>query len=308
MTNMILNAVLVLGIIGIIFAVVLYFVAQKFKVEENPLIDEIAEVLPGANCGGCGKAGCRAMAEAFVKQGNMDGLKCPAGGDAVAQKVAELLGCSAEAGEPQVAVVRCASCHNGSTDRNHYDGLKDCAFASSVYDGENGCAFGCLGFGNCAEACQFEALTMDPVTGSPIINDDKCVGCGACVSACPRHVIELRNKGFKNRRVYVNCVNKEKGAAARKTCVNACIGCGKCLKTCPFGAITLENNLAYIDYKICKMCRKCVAECPTGAIQAVNFPPLPPKKEVPAPAPASATEPASATTPDSPKATASEQQ
>ncbi|MCQ2294928.1 MAG: RnfABCDGE type electron transport complex subunit B [Bacteroidales bacterium] len=279
---MILTAVLVLGIIGAIFAIVLYFVAQKFKVEEDPKIDEIAEVLPGANCGGCGKAGCRAMAEAFVKQGNMDGLKCPAGGESVAQKVAAILGCTPEVSEPQVAVVRCNGTCANATAKNNYDGLKDCAFANSVYAGESGCMFGCLGFGNCASACQFGALSIDPETGLPIVDQDKCTACGACVKACPRGIIELRKKGLKDRRVYVACRNKEKGGVAKKACSAACIGCGKCAKTCPFGAITVENNLAYIDFNLCKSCRKCVAECPTGAIHAVNFPPLPPKKEVPA--------------------------
>ena len=277
MTTQILLAVAVLGILGIVFAVVLYFVAQKFKVVEDPLIDEIAEVLPGANCGGCGKAGCRALAEAFVKQGNMEGLKCPAGGNAVMEKVAALLGQTAEASEPQVAVVRCAACFTGERRQVWYDGLKDCSFAGSLYMGENGCAFGCLGLGNCAAACQFDALSMDPVTGAPLVDEEKCTACGACVKACPRGIIELRNKGRKNRRVYVNCVHKEKGAMARKTCDNACIGCGKCAKVCPKEAIKIENNLAYVDYTVCIACGKCVNECPTGAMVAENFTPVKPK-------------------------------
>ena len=305
MTQQILIAVLVLGIVGAFFAVVLYLVAQKFKVVEDPLIDEVAEVLPGANCGGCGKAGCRAFAEACVAQGNLDGLRCAPGGDAVAAKIAELLGCSVEQGEPQVAVVRCnpANCRVFAADstsvvvsdnrRSNYDGLRSCAFANTVYTGESGCPFGCLGCGDCVNACQFDAIHMGP-DGVPVVDETKCTACGACAKACPRRVIELRNKGKKDRRVYVSCVNKEKGAQAMKTCANACIGCGKCAKVCPMEAIVIADNLSYIDYTKCIACRKCVVECPTHAITDVNFPAPAKKPEAPAaPAPVPAAAPAS---------------
>ena len=120
--------------------------------------------------------------------------------------------------------------------------------------------------------CKFAALKINEETGLPEVDEEKCVSCGACVKTCPRKVIELRKKGKNNRRVFVSCINQEKGADAKKNCTAACIGCGKCAKACPFEAITINNNLAYIDFNKCKSCRKCVAECPTGAIHAVNFP------------------------------------
>ena len=271
MTQQILIAVLILGALGIFFAVVLYIVAQKFKVVEDPLIDEVAEVLPGANCGGCGKAGCRAFAEACVAQHSLDGLRCAPGGDAVAAKIAALLGCVVEQGEPMVAVVRCNPANCGDKRKSNYDGLRSCAFENTVYTGESGCPFGCLGCGDCVAACQFDAIKMGE-NGVPVVDADKCTACGACAKACPRKIIELRNKGKKDRRVYVSCVNREKGAVAMKSCANACIACGKCAKVCPMEAITVEGNVSYIDYKKCIACRKCVTECPTKAIHDVGFP------------------------------------
>ncbi|MBQ9417233.1 MAG: RnfABCDGE type electron transport complex subunit B [Bacteroidales bacterium] len=272
MSQQIIVAVAVLGVLGVLFAVILYFVAQKFKVVEDPLIDEVAEALPGANCGGCGKAGCRAFAEACVAQGSLDGLRCAPGGDAVAARIAELLGCAVEQGEPLVAVVRCNPSNCAGKRLSHYDGLRSCAFEATVYCGESGCPNGCLGCGDCVAACQFEAIVMDEGRGVPVVDAERCAACGACVKACPRGVIELRHKGRKDRRVYVECINREKGAAARKTCANACIGCGKCEKVCPVGAIAVEGNLSYIDHTKCIACRKCVVECPTGAIRDVGFP------------------------------------
>ncbi len=280
MTQEILIAVVVLGAIGALFAVVLYIVAQKFKVIEDPLIDEVAEVLPGANCGGCGKAGCRAFAEACVAQHSLEGLRCAPGGDPVAAKIAALLGCAVEKGEPLVAVVRCNPANCGEKRKSNYDGLRSCAFQNTVYTGESGCPFGCLGCGDCVAACQFGAIKMGE-NGTPVVDEEKCTACGACAKACPRRIIELRRKGRNNRRVYVSCMNKEKGAVAMKSCANACIGCGKCEKVCPVSAITVEGNLSYIDHTKCIACRKCVVECPTKAIHDVNFPSPAKKPEAP---------------------------
>ena len=272
MTAAFLYTILVLGGLGLVLAIVLFVVANKFKVEEDPRIDISESVMPGANCGGCGFAGCRAFAEACVKSGNLDGKFCPVGGNAVMSKVASNLGVVLQEKAPMVAVVRChGTCDNRPT-TNIYNGSPSCRIISSLYSGETGCKWGCLGGGDCERACKFGAIKINKRSGLPEVDQDKCTACGACVKACPKSVIELRNKGPKNRRVFVSCVNQEKGATARKACAVACIGCRKCEKVCPFGAITVQNNLSYIDFNKCRLCRKCVDECPTNAIWAVNFP------------------------------------
>lgn len=270
---MILIAVISLGAIGIVGALLLYVASKKFEVHEDPRIGQVQEVLPGANCGGCGYAGCAGFAGACVKADSLDGMLCPVGGAPVMAKIATILGKEASSAEPKVAVVRCNGTCAARPRTNKFDGVKSCAVASSLYGGETNCTFGCLGYGDCVKACSFDAIHINPETGLAKVDEDKCTACGACVKACPKNVIELRKKGPKSRRIFVSCVNKDKGAVARKACANACIGCGKCAKECPFGAITVENNVAYIDYNKCRMCRKCVAVCPTGAIHELNFPP-----------------------------------
>lgn len=269
-------ATLSLGGIGAISAIILYFVAQKFKVYEDPRNGQVEAVLPGANCGGCGYPGCGGFAAACVKADSLDGMLCPVGGAPVMAKIAAILGMEAGEVTPKVAVVRCnGNCANRKK-TNHYDGASSCAIEAALYSGETGCSYGCLGNGDCENACSFGAIRINPETRLPEVDEELCTACGACVKACPKGIIELRNKGPKSRRMFVSCVNKDKGAVARKACSAACIGCGKCAKECPFDAITITNNLAYIDFQKCRLCRKCEAVCPTGAIHSVNFPPRKP--------------------------------
>ncbi len=280
--NFILIAVFVLGGIALVAAIILYVCSKKFAVFEDPRIAQVTETLPGANCGGCGYPGCGGLASALVKAadaGSLEGLMCPVGGQDVMGKVADLLGMAIANTEPMVAVVRCGGTCQLRPKIAEYNGLKTCTAMHACGAGETLCGFGCLGCGDCVNACSFGAITINEETSLAEVNEEKCTSCGACVKACPRNIIELRRKGVKNRRVYVRCVNKDKGAIAMKACKAACIGCGKCAKECKFEAITVENNVCYIDHTKCRICRKCVEACPTHAIVAVNFPAPKPRPE-----------------------------
>lgn len=277
MNSTILITVISLSLLALLSAVILYFVAQKFKVFEDPRIDEVAAVMPQANCGGCGYAGCRNFAEALVAAETFEGLNCPVGGAEVMGIAGKILGREAPVVDPMVAVLLC----NGSPDvrprTSIYNGAADCRISNSLFIGETDCSYGCMGYGDCVRSCQFDAMYIDTATNLPVVIDSKCVACGACVKACPRHLFELRKKAKKDKKIYVACTNCDKGGPAKRACKVACIGCIKCQKVCEYDAITIENNLAYIDAIRCKLCRKCVTVCPTNAIIEVNFPP---RKEI----------------------------
>jgi Na+-translocating ferredoxin:NAD+ oxidoreductase RNF subunit RnfB len=278
--NFIIITVISLSLLALISAVILYLVAQKFKVFEDPRIDEVQAILPQANCGGCGFAGCRNFAEALVNADSLEGLNCPVGGAETMGNAGKILGKVAPVVDPMVAVLKCNGSPQFRPHTSKYDGVPDCRISNSLYMGETDCSYGCMGYGDCVRACQFDAMYIDSSTGLPVIIDEKCTACGACVKACPRHLIELRKKAKKDRKIYVACSNCDKGGPARRACKVACIGCFKCQKVCEYDAITIENNLAYIDAVKCRFCRKCVTECPTASILEINFPPRKEKGEV----------------------------
>ncbi len=266
--DIIVSNVLVLAGIALFAAIILYLVSQKFNVEENPKIGEVESVLPGANCGACGKAGCHNFAESCVKadENGFKNLYCPVGGAEVMKRVSDILGYAAVEKEPTVAVLKCnGTCENAPT-KIHLDGISICRLAAKISVGQTGCPDGCLRLGDCVKVCKFDALHIDEQTGLPVVDEDKCTSCGACVNICPRRLFEIRPKGKNGRRVYVACSNTQKGAVARKNCKAACIGCMKCTKICP--AVKVENNLSYIPSEVsaAEFGAELVKACPTGAI------------------------------------------
>lgn len=256
----ILNAVLVLAGIGLVCAVGLVFAAKFMFVPSNPKIDEVVEVLPGANCGACGFAGCSDYAKA-VAEGKAETNLCVPGADAVAAKVAAIMGVAAADVVEMTAVVACRGC---TADEPKYDyvGVRSCAAESMVAGGPSACRYGCLGCGDCAAACPFGAICVE--NGVAYVDPAACKGCGRCVSVCPKHLIKLVPE-VKNS--VVLCTNADKGAATRKVCAHGCIGCMKCQKICPNEAIKVVDNHAVIDVDKCTQCKACVAECPVGCIQ-----------------------------------------
>lgn len=273
MTDSILNSVFLLTFLGIVAALLLYVVAKRFNVYENPMISEVEEMLPGANCAGCGSPGCRSFAEKLVHAEDISDLFCPVGGNEVMKRVSQALGKEVAEKDPTVAVIRCQGSCDVRPKTSEYQGPRSCAISALIYSGETDCQYGCLGDGDCVVACKFDAMYMDEATGLPVVITDKCTSCGMCVEACPRGIIEMRPKHKRDLKIFVGCLNEEKAGIARKACSVACIGCSKCQDICPKEAITMNNNLAYIDPAYCTLCRKCVDVCPTHSIIETNFPP-----------------------------------
>ncbi|NNF83410.1 MAG: Fe-S cluster domain-containing protein [Flavobacteriaceae bacterium] len=269
----ILYSAILLASVGTVAAVVLFLVSKRFYVYENPLIEEVEDILPAANCGGCGSPGCKAFAEKLVNSEDISDLFCPVGGNDVMKQVSQVIGKEVAEQDPTVAVLLCQGSCEVRPKTSLFEGPSSCAISSLVYGGETDCQYGCLGFGDCVDVCDFDAMYMNEETGLPVIITDKCTSCGACVKACPRDIIEMRPRRKRDLKIFVGCLNQDKAGIARKACSVACIGCSKCEDICPKDAVIMTDNLAYIDPAVCTLCRKCVEVCPTDSIIETNFPP-----------------------------------
>ncbi len=268
----IIYSAFLLAAIGVVAAIILYVVSKKFYVYEDPLIAEVEDILPAANCAGCGSPGCKAFAEKLVATEDISELFCPVGGNDVMKLVSEVLGKEVAEKDPTVAVLLCQGSCEVRPKTTEYQGPRTCAISAMVYGGETDCQYGCLGDGDCVKVCDFDAMYMNEETGLPVIITDKCTSCGACVTACPRDIIEMRPKNKRDLKIFVGCLNEDKAGIAKKSCSVACIGCSKCEDICPKDAVIMKDNLAYIDPIACTLCRKCVEVCPTDSIIETNFP------------------------------------
>jgi len=256
----IFNSIIVLGIFGFVFALLLALAADYFTIEQNPRLDAIMAILPGANDGACGAAGCRDFAEKLIA-GKMTVSGCVVGGAAVAKKLADLMGVEGQEVHKRVAAVHCGALENQRTKKGNYAGVRTCGAANIVDGGGLMCAYGCLGYGDCYFVCPFDAIRMQE--GLPVIDPEKCTACGKCITACPRQIISLRPYDFP---VIVACSSRETGAVTRKNCPVGCIACKICENLVP-DVFKVVDNLSVMDYSKKRIdCSAAIEKCPTKCI------------------------------------------
>lgn len=254
-------AVLIVTLLGLLAAALLALSSRFMAVKEDERLPAVRGALPGANCGACGFAGCDGYAKALLGEDAPATNRCVPGGAAVASALSKILGRECAEVESRVAVVSCDGNCGVAPLHNRYVGIPSCAAAKMFYGGPSACAYGCIGYGDCAAVCPQNAVCIED--GVAHIDTRSCVGCGLCKDACPQGIIRLMPD---KERVAVICSSHAPGAVTRRECTNGCIGCKKCEKVCPKGAVKVTDNLARIDYNLCIACRACTEACPTGAI------------------------------------------
>ena len=256
------SAILFMGVLGLLLSSLLAFANKKLWVFEDPRIDEIESLLPSTNCGACGNAGCRPFAEALIA-GKVMPAQCTVSSPDAIHDIADYLGVDSGDVVKRVARLACAGGSHVARMRAHYDGLASCRAAAVVSGGPKGCTWGCIGLADCADVCEFEAITMDR-HGLPVVDAAKCTACEDCVEICPKGLFSIQPV---DRRLWIACKNLEHGDSAENDCEVACTACERCVKDSPEGLITIQNNLAVIDYGKNDLASPVATErCPTGAI------------------------------------------
>lgn len=251
-----------MGGIGLILSLLLVVADRRLAVKEDKKFTEALEILPGLNCGACGYPQCSTYLSAILED-NISIGKCRPGGAEVAENLARFLGIEGTDPEsPQVARVFCSGGLVETVKDKIYSGVKSCA-AAHLVGGEKVCLYSCLEFGDCVEACPFDAIHMNE-NALPVVDLAKCTGCGKCVIACPRNIIALTDYG---EGVHVYCISHDKGALVRKICTAGCIACKICEKDDTTGAVKVDDNLAIVDHTVSKSPRQSVRRCPTEVIR-----------------------------------------
>ena len=256
----ILIPIIILGVMGAGFGIMLGVAAKAFRVEKDERIEQVEALLAGANCGGCGYPGCSGFATALCK-GSANLSDCPSTKDEQKQQIAQILGVTVGESVPKVAMVMCSGTCDNVVLNHQYQGITDCVAAARYGGSDKACSFGCIGFGSCADVCPYHAIKIE--NNIAVIDREKCVACGACVEICPHKVIKLVEQ---KQRTFVKCMSKDKGAALKNICSAGCIGCKICEKNCPKDAIHVTDNVAVIDYDKCVNCGICASKCPKKII------------------------------------------
>lgn len=253
-------ATLVVGVISLLIGMALVATGKKFYVEVDEREAAVRDCLPGNNCGGCGYAGCDAVAAAIVS-GEAQANICPVCNEEAVQKISGIMGVEAAETVKMAAFVKCAGTCNHTSEKCNYVGIHDCRAAAlsgiSVWE----CDYGCYGFGSCVNACSFDAIHIED--GVAVVDTEKCGGCGRCAAECPKNLIELVRV---DKKIAVQCSSHDRGPQVKKVCSAGCIGCRLCMKQCEHDAIHVEDNLAQIDYEKCVGCGKCAEKCPAKII------------------------------------------
>ncbi len=263
--------ILIITAIGLFCGALIYVanVAIPKKVQGLEKTEEVNSILPGRNCAACGYPGCFGFAQELTKNPELIRRTTCALTVQDAERLrrlGEALGLTLDASAMNKrALVKCG----GNSDSiYHYSGTKTCKAATQLFGGYKKCLYGCLGLGDCMKVCIQNAISIDPEKKIAVIDWEKCVGCGLCVTECPRGLIELVPPGTK---ITFRCNYQPlRDIPGREKCEFGCTHCRKCFIACEPQAIIWDKTKAIpqFDFEKCTLCLKCVEVCPQTVLKS----------------------------------------